>query len=177
MNIKFTKAVQSKGTIENNLKPGGRIYKFNAECYRDTRKAILVWRDIWLPKSEIKIVWGDPQIDCVSVSLSVPKWLIKKNQKVFRWEYRYLANIFSFVIQSLTQYVHHTSWPFGNNSRLSMDSRNRKLPMLCIWNEKTPIKQGAMDRFFYLTLSDISAAIDTFQLKGKGRIDMIILGV
>jgi hypothetical protein len=27
-----------------------------------------------------------------------------------------------------------------------------------------------------LTLSDISAAIDTFQLKGKGRIDMIILG-
>ena len=54
MNIKFTKAFQAKGTIENNLKPGGRIYKFNAECYRDTGKAILVWRDIWLPKSEIK---------------------------------------------------------------------------------------------------------------------------
>ena len=112
MNIKFTKAFPSKGTIENNLKPGGRIYKFNAECYRDTGKAILVWRDIWLPKSEIKIVWGDPQIDCVSVSLSVPKWLIKKNQKVFRWEYRYLATIFSFVLQNLTQHIHRTSWYF-----------------------------------------------------------------
>ena len=66
------------GTIEDNLKSSGRIYRFNAECYRNTDKAILIWRDIWLPRSEIKITWGDQQVDCVNVKLCVPKWLIKK---------------------------------------------------------------------------------------------------
>jgi len=68
----------ASGTIEDNLKPGNKVYKFNAECYRDTGEAILIWRDIWLPKSEIKIVWGGLQVDSVNVKLSVPKWLIKK---------------------------------------------------------------------------------------------------
>ena len=66
------------GTIEDNLKPSEKIYRFNAECYINTSKAILIWRHIWLPKSEIKIVWGEPQIDFVNVKLSIPKWLIKK---------------------------------------------------------------------------------------------------
>jgi len=66
------------GTNEDNLKPRGRVYRFNAECYKATSKAIKIWKDIWLPKSEIKIVWGELQIDYVDVTLSVPKWLIKK---------------------------------------------------------------------------------------------------
>ena len=66
------------GTIEDNLKPGEKVYRFNAECYKNTGKAILIWRDIWLPKSQIKIVWGELQIDYIDVNLSVPKWLIKK---------------------------------------------------------------------------------------------------
>jgi hypothetical protein len=66
------------GTVEDNLKPVGRVYKFNAECYRDTDKAILIWHDIWLPNSQIKIVWGERQVDYVDVKLSVPKWLVKK---------------------------------------------------------------------------------------------------
>jgi hypothetical protein len=66
------------GTIEDNLKPGEKVYKFNTECYNNTGKAILIWRDIWLPKSQIKIVWGELQIDYIDVKLSVSKWLIKK---------------------------------------------------------------------------------------------------
>ena len=66
------------GTTEDNLKPGDRVYRFNAECYRDTAKAIKIGHDIWLPKSQIKIVWGEFQVDHVNVRLSVPKWLIKK---------------------------------------------------------------------------------------------------
>ena len=67
------------GTVEDNLKPGGQIYRFNADCYKDTGKAILIWHNIWLPKSEIKIQWGDLQDDfSIVVKLSVPKWLIKK---------------------------------------------------------------------------------------------------
>ena len=66
------------GTIEDNLKPGEKVYRFNAECYKNKGKAILIWRDIWLPKSQIKIVWGELQIDYIDVKLSVPKWLIKK---------------------------------------------------------------------------------------------------
>ena len=66
------------GTIEDNLKPGDKVYRFNAECYRNTKRAILIWHDIWLPKSQIKIVWGELQVDYINVTLSVPKWLIKK---------------------------------------------------------------------------------------------------
>ena len=66
------------GTIEDNLKPGEKVYRFNAECYKNTKRAIQIWHDIWLPKSQIKIVWGELQVDYVDVKLSVPKWLIKK---------------------------------------------------------------------------------------------------
>ena len=66
------------GTIEDNLKSGEKIYRFKAECYKNTKKAIQIWHDIWLPKSQIKIVWGDLQVDHINVLLSVPKWLIKK---------------------------------------------------------------------------------------------------
>jgi len=66
------------GTIEDNLIPGEKVYRFNAECYRNTQKAIQIWHDIWLPKSQIKIVWGVMQVDYINVTLSVPKWLIKK---------------------------------------------------------------------------------------------------
>jgi len=44
---------------------------------RTQAKQILIWRDIWLPKSQIKIVWGKMQVDYIDVTLSVPKWLIK----------------------------------------------------------------------------------------------------
>ena len=65
-------------TVEDNLKPGGQVYRFKAECSKDTGKAILIWKDIWLPKSQIKIVWGDLQNDfIIDVTLSVPRWLIK----------------------------------------------------------------------------------------------------
>jgi hypothetical protein len=67
----------STGTIEDNLKPDEKIYRFNAECYQNTKKAIQIWHDIWLPKSQIKIVWDERQIDYINVQLSVPKWLIK----------------------------------------------------------------------------------------------------
>ena len=66
------------GTIEDNLKLGEKVYRFNAECYKNTKRAIQIWHDIWLPKSQIKIVWGELQIDYIVVTLSVPKWLIKK---------------------------------------------------------------------------------------------------
>lgn len=66
------------GTIEDNLKPGGRVYRFNAECYQNTKKAIQIWHDIWWPKSQIRIVCGEMQVDNFDVTLSVPKWLIKK---------------------------------------------------------------------------------------------------
>ena len=67
------------GTVEDNLDSGDfRIYRFTAECYQKTDNAILIWHDIWLPKSRIKIVWGEPHIDFVMVTLSVPKWLIKR---------------------------------------------------------------------------------------------------
>lgn len=73
-----SKTFPPAGTIEDNLKSDDRIYRFNAECYKNTSKSIKIWHDIWLPKSQIKIVWGEPQIDCVEVRLSFPKWLIKK---------------------------------------------------------------------------------------------------
>ena len=71
-------AFPSAGNIEDNLKPSEKIYRFNAECYKNTKRAIQIWHDIWLPKSQIKIVWGEMQVDYVDVTLSVPKWLIKK---------------------------------------------------------------------------------------------------
>jgi hypothetical protein len=66
------------GTIEDNLKPGEKVYRFNAECYKNTMRAIQIWHDIWLPKSQIKIVWCEMQVDYIGVTLSVPKWLVKK---------------------------------------------------------------------------------------------------
>jgi len=63
------------GIIEDNLKPGEKVYRFNAECYKNTKKAIQIWHDIWLPKSQIKIVWGKLQVDYIEVTLSVPKWI------------------------------------------------------------------------------------------------------
>jgi hypothetical protein len=75
----ITQTAPSAGTIEDNLDPGEyRIYRFNAECYGVTKHAIMIWRDIWLPKSRIKIGWGEADIDHVKVILSVPKWLIKR---------------------------------------------------------------------------------------------------
>ena len=71
-------AFPGAGTIEDNLKPGEKVYRFNAECYKNTKRAIQIWHDIWLPKSQIKIVWGKLQVDYIEVRLSVPKWLIKK---------------------------------------------------------------------------------------------------
>ena len=67
------------GTVEDNLKPGvEQVYRFNAECYKNTARAILIWHDIWLPKSQIKIVWGGlNEAFTIDVKLSVPKWLIK----------------------------------------------------------------------------------------------------
>ena len=57
---------------------GDTVYRFNAECYKDTGQAILIWHDIWMPKSQIKIVWGELQDDfIIDVKLSVPRWLIK----------------------------------------------------------------------------------------------------
>ena len=42
-------------------------------------KAILIWHDTWLPKSEIEIVLGELQDDFIlDVKLSAPKWLINK---------------------------------------------------------------------------------------------------
>ena len=71
-------AFPQAGTTEDNLKPGDRAYRFNAECYRDSGKAILIWHNIWLPKSQIKIVWGELQDDfIIDVKLSVPRWLVK----------------------------------------------------------------------------------------------------
>ena len=67
------------GTIEDNLKPEeGQIHRFDTECYRVTDKAILVWKDVWLPRKHIKIAWGEFKGDFVNVRLSVPKWLIIK---------------------------------------------------------------------------------------------------
>ena len=34
---------------------------------------------------------------------------------------RLLANIYSFVIQNLTQHIHHTPWTFRNDSQPSID--------------------------------------------------------
>lgn len=76
---RIASAFPQAGTVEDNLKPGNRVYTFNTECYRDTEKAILIFHNIWLPKSQIKIKWGDLQEDfIIDVKLSVPKWLIKK---------------------------------------------------------------------------------------------------
>ena len=73
------KAYPPAGTVEDNLKPGvERVYRFNAKCYKNTSRAIQIWHDIWLPKSQIKIVWGDLNDNfTIDVKLSVPKWLIK----------------------------------------------------------------------------------------------------
>jgi len=76
--IRRSIAFPHAGTSEDNLKPDEKVYRFKAACYKNTKRAIQIWHDIWLPKSQIKIVWGDPQIDHVDVTLSVPKWLIKK---------------------------------------------------------------------------------------------------
>jgi hypothetical protein len=38
----------------------------------------------------------------------------------------YLATIYSFVLQNLTQHVHRTSWYFRNGSQSSIDSRHGK---------------------------------------------------
>ena len=79
LKARISSAFPNANTVEDNLQPGNRVYTFNADCYRDTGKAILIWRDIWLPKSQIKIKWGDLQDDfIIDVKLSVPKWLIKK---------------------------------------------------------------------------------------------------
>jgi hypothetical protein len=76
---RISSAFPNANTVEDNLKPGKRVYTFNTECYRDTGKAILIFHNIWLPKSQIKIKWGDLQEDfIIDVKLSVPKWLIKK---------------------------------------------------------------------------------------------------
>ena len=77
---RLTAAFPYAGKVEDNLniKPGDRVYRFNAECYRDTGQSILIWHDIWLPKSRIKIVWGELQDDfIINVKLSVPRWLVK----------------------------------------------------------------------------------------------------
>ena len=77
---RLTAAFPKAGTVEDNLniKPEDRVYRFNAECYRDTGQSILIWHDIWLPKSQIKIVWSELQDDLIiDVKLSVPRWLIK----------------------------------------------------------------------------------------------------
>ena len=59
------------------VKQGSQVYAFSAECYRDTGKAILIWHDVWLPKSQIKIVWGELREGfIIDVRLTVPKWLI-----------------------------------------------------------------------------------------------------
>jgi hypothetical protein len=44
----------------------------------EDKKAIQIWHQILLPKSEIKIVCGDQKVDGDNVTLSVSKWLIKK---------------------------------------------------------------------------------------------------
>jgi hypothetical protein len=62
---RIASAFPKVGTTEDNLKSGDQVYRFNAECYRDTAKAIKIGHDIWLPKSQIKIVWGERQIDYV----------------------------------------------------------------------------------------------------------------
>ena len=77
---RLTAAFPHAGTVEDNLniKPGDRVYRLNEECYRDSGQSILIWHDIWLPKSQIKIVWGQLQDDFkIDVTLSVPRWLIK----------------------------------------------------------------------------------------------------
>ena len=76
---RIASAFPHAGTVEDNLNPDDKVYTFNAECYKDTGKSILIWHDIWLPKPKIKIVWGELQEDfIIDVKLSVPKWLIKK---------------------------------------------------------------------------------------------------
>ena len=75
---RIASAFPHAGTVEDNLLPGDTVYRFNAECYKDTVRAILIWHDIWLPKSQIKIVWGELQDDfIIDVKLSVPRWVVK----------------------------------------------------------------------------------------------------
>jgi len=75
---RIASAFPHAGTVEDKLLPGDTAYRFNAECYKDTGQAILIWHDIWLPKSQIKIVWGELQDDfIIDLKLSVPRWLIK----------------------------------------------------------------------------------------------------
>jgi hypothetical protein len=49
------KNVTNAGTTEDNLQPGSRVYKFNTHCFQDAGIAILIFHNIWLPKSQIKI--------------------------------------------------------------------------------------------------------------------------
>ena len=39
---KISSAFPHAGTVEDKLNPGHTVYTFNAECYRDTGKAILI---------------------------------------------------------------------------------------------------------------------------------------
>jgi hypothetical protein len=46
---RLTAAFPNAGKVEDNLniKPEDRVYRFNAECYRDTGQSILIWHDIY----------------------------------------------------------------------------------------------------------------------------------
>ena len=58
---RISAAFPHASSVEDNLQPGNKLYTFRCECYKDSGRAILIWYDIWLPKSQIKIVWGDLQ--------------------------------------------------------------------------------------------------------------------
>jgi hypothetical protein len=75
---RIASAFPHAGTVEDNLNPGDTVYRFNAQCYKDTGQAVLIWHDIWLPKSQIKFVWVEFQyVFIIDVKLSFPRWLIK----------------------------------------------------------------------------------------------------
>ena len=78
LKVRIASAFPHAGNVEDKLNSGDTVYRFNAQCYKDTGQAILIWHDIWLPKSQIKIVWGELQDDfIIDVKLSVPRWLVK----------------------------------------------------------------------------------------------------
>ena len=43
---KIASAFPHAGNVEDKLNPRDTVYTFNAECYRDTGKAILIWHDM-----------------------------------------------------------------------------------------------------------------------------------